>query len=60
VRSRRALTITEGHLIVIGAETFKIIGEPKGDALGLVLACEAATILNLSINQKSGERFSQR
>lgn len=29
---------------MIGTETFKIIGEPMGDALGLVLACEAVKI----------------
>ena len=39
LRSQSA-TITEGDLILIGTETFKIIGEPMGDALGLVLACE--------------------
>jgi hypothetical protein len=26
---------------VIGAETYRIIGEPMGDALGLMSACEA-------------------
>ncbi|KAF0228177.1 MAG: hypothetical protein FD175_2283 [Beijerinckiaceae bacterium] len=41
IRRSQAATITEGDLIMIGAETFKIIGEPMGDALGLVLACEA-------------------
>ena len=42
-RSQSA-TITEGDLIMIGAETFKIIGEPMGDALGLVTACEAVKL----------------
>jgi hypothetical protein len=42
VRKRKALTITEGELIMIGAETYRIIGEPMGDALGLVLTCEAS------------------
>ena len=42
IRRSQAATITEGDLIMIGAETFKIVGEPMGDALGLVLACEAA------------------
>lgn len=41
IRRSQAATITEGDLIVVGPETFKIIGEPMGDALGLVLACEA-------------------
>ncbi len=44
IRHSQAATITEGDLIVIGAETFKIIGEPMGDALGLVSVC-GATIL---------------
>ncbi|WP_253713757.1 hypothetical protein [Bradyrhizobium sp. WD16] len=42
IRRSQAATITEGDLILIGAETLKIIGEPMGDALGLVLQCEAA------------------
>ncbi len=40
-----AATITDGDLIVIGAETFKIICEPMGDALGLVAACEGEKIV---------------
>lgn len=44
IRRWQATTITEGDLIVIGAETFKIIGEPMGDALGLVTACEAVNV----------------
>ena len=28
----------------IGAETYRIIGEPMGDALGLVSACEAVKV----------------
>jgi len=44
VRRSQAATITEGDLILIGAETFRIIGEPMGDALGLVSACEAAKL----------------
>lgn len=44
IRRSQAATITEGDLILIGAETFKIIGEPMGDALGLVLACEAVKV----------------
>ncbi len=41
IRRSQAATITEGDLIVIGPETYRIIGEPMGDALELVLACEA-------------------
>jgi hypothetical protein len=44
IRRSEAATITEGDLIVVGSETFKIIGEPMGDALGLVSACEAAKL----------------
>ena len=44
IRRSQAATITEGDLIVIGAETLKIIGEPMGDALGLVTACEAVKV----------------
>lgn len=41
IRRSQAATITEGDLILIGTETYRIIGEPMGDALGLVSACEA-------------------
>lgn len=41
IRHSQSATITEGDLILIGTETFKIIGEPMGDALGLVSACES-------------------
>ena len=44
IRRSQSATITEGDLIVIGAETFRIIGEPMGDALGLVSACEAVKV----------------
>lgn len=44
IRRSQAATITEGDLIVIGAETYRIIGEPMGDALGLVSACEAVKV----------------
>ncbi|WP_442320037.1 head-tail joining protein [Ancylobacter polymorphus] len=40
----QAATIAEGDLILIGAETYRIIGEPMGDALGLVSACEAVQV----------------
>jgi hypothetical protein len=44
IRRSQAATITEGDLILIGAETYRIIGEPMGDALGLVTACEAVKL----------------
>jgi len=44
IRRSQAATIAEGDLIMIGAEIFKIIGEPMGDALGLVSACEAVKV----------------
>ncbi len=44
IRRSQAATITEGDLILISAETFKFIGEPMGDALELVSACEAIQI----------------
>jgi hypothetical protein len=45
IRRSQAATIVDGDLIVIGAETFKITGEPLADALGLLLACEAVVIV---------------
>lgn len=44
IRRSQAGMITEGDLIVIGAGTYRIIGEPMGDALGLVSACEAVKV----------------
>jgi hypothetical protein len=44
IRHSQSATITEGDLILIGTETFKIIGEPMGDALGLVSACESVKV----------------
>ena len=44
IRRSQAATITEGDLILIGAETYRIIGEPTGDSLGLVSACEAVKV----------------
>jgi hypothetical protein len=44
IRRSQAATITEGDLIPIGAKTYWIIGGPMGDALGLVLACEAVKV----------------
>ena len=37
-------TITKGNLILIGTETYRIIREPMGDPLGLVLVCAAARV----------------
>lgn len=44
IRRSQAATITEGDLILIGGESYRIIGEPMGDALGLVSACEAVKL----------------
>jgi hypothetical protein len=43
-RRSQAATISEGDVILINAETFKIIGEPMGDAPGLVAAREAMAL----------------
>ena len=40
IRRSQAATIAEGDLILIGAETYRIIGEPMGDALGLIFTVE--------------------
>ncbi len=40
IRRSQSATINEGDLILIGTESYRIIGEPIGDALGLVFACE--------------------
>ena len=40
IRRSQSATITEGDLILIGAETYRIIGEPMGDALGLIFTVE--------------------
>jgi hypothetical protein len=44
IRRSQAATITEGDLILIGAETYRIIDGPMGDALLPVAACEAVTV----------------
>lgn len=44
IRRSEAAAITEGDLIVIGAEVYRIISEPMGDALGLMSACEAVKL----------------
>jgi len=44
LRRTEAATIDEGDLVVIGTETFKIIGSPASDPMGLVLTCEAVKV----------------
>ena len=44
IRRSQAATITDGDLILIGPETYRIIGEPMSDALRLVSACEAVKV----------------
>lgn len=44
LRWTEAAAINEGDLVVIGTETFKIIGSPASDPLGLVFTCEAVKV----------------
>jgi hypothetical protein len=44
VRRSEAPTIDEGDLIVVGADTYRIVGAPAADPLGLVLTCEATRV----------------
>jgi hypothetical protein len=44
IRRSQAATITEGDLILIDADTYRIISESMGDALGLVLKVELAAV----------------
>ncbi|WP_100964377.1 hypothetical protein [Bosea sp. FBZP-16] len=44
LRRTEAVAIDEGDLVVIGTETFKIIGSPTSDPMGLVLTCEAVKV----------------
>ncbi len=44
LRRTEAAAIDEGDLVVLGAETFKIIGSPASDPMGLVLTCEAVKV----------------
>jgi hypothetical protein len=44
LRRTKAAAIDEGHLVVLGAETFKIIGSPSSDPTGLVVTCEAVEV----------------
>jgi len=57
IRRSQAATIAEGDLMVIGAETFKIIGEPMGDSLGLVLAGECVDLDNLPNGSSISDRY---
>jgi hypothetical protein len=44
LRTTEAEAIEEGDLVVIGANTFKVIGTPSSDPVGLVLTCEAVKV----------------
>jgi hypothetical protein len=44
LRRTEAAAIDEGDLVVIGTETFKIIGSPASDPMGLVFTCEAVKV----------------
>jgi hypothetical protein len=44
LRTTEAEAIKEGDLVVIGANTFKVIGTPSSDPMGLVLTCEAVKV----------------
>ncbi len=44
LRRIEAAAIEEGDLVVIGAETYRIIGSPASDPMGLVLTCEAVKV----------------
>lgn len=44
LRTTEAEAIVEGDLVVIGADTFKVIGTPSSDPVGLVLTCEAVKV----------------
>lgn len=41
LRRTEAMAIQEGDLVVIDADTFKVIGTPSSDPMGLILTCEA-------------------
>ena len=44
VRRTEATTIDEGDHVVIGAETYRIIGTPVSDPMALILTCEAVKL----------------
>lgn len=44
LRRTEASAIDEGDLVVIGTDTFKVIGTPSSDPMGLVLTCEAVKV----------------
>jgi len=44
LRRTEAAAIEEGDLVVIGSETYRIVGSPASDPMGLVLTCEAVKV----------------
>lgn len=44
LRRTEATAVDEGDLVVIGTDTFKVIGTPSSDPMGLVLTCEAVKV----------------
>lgn len=44
LRRTEAAAIDEGDLVVIGTDTFKVIGTPASDPVGLVLTYEAVKV----------------
>lgn len=44
VRKAEIASPDDGDLVVIGVETFKIVGTPAADALGLIVTCEAVKV----------------
>ena len=44
LRRTEAAAIEEGDLVVIGTDTFKVIGTPSSDPAGLMLTCEAIKV----------------
>jgi hypothetical protein len=44
LRRTEAAAIDEGDLVVIGTDTFKVIGTPSSDPMGLVLTCDAVKV----------------
>jgi len=44
LRRTEGTAIDEGDLVMIGADTYRIIGTPASDPLGLILTCEAVKV----------------
>ncbi|MTW18347.1 hypothetical protein GJ689_19275 [Rhodoplanes serenus] len=44
VRRSEAPDVAEGDGFLFGPETFRVIGEPTGDALDLIWTCEAVRV----------------